>query len=147
MAGSTTAEVLDAANGSNRLSAVEELVERARRRLRRVSPEEAYILAEGGGLLVDTRPVAQRELYGAIPGALVIERNVLEWRLDPSSPHRHPAAGGLGPVVVFCQEGYASSLAAASLHDIGLTQATDLIGGFESWAAAGLPTVEVVPGR
>jgi len=147
MAGSTSADVVDAANESNRPSAVDDLVERARHRLRRVSPEEAYALVEGGGLLVDTRPAEQRELHGAIPGALVIERNVLEWRLDPSCPHHHPAAGGLGPVVVFCQEGYASSLAAASLHDIGLAQATDLIGGFEAWAAAGLPTVEVVPGR
>jgi rhodanese-related sulfurtransferase len=123
-------------------SGVDELVARARRRLRRVGAEEAFAVAERGGLLVDIRPVAQRERYGGIPGALVIERNVLEWRLDPSSPHRLPEADRLGPVVIFCQEGYASSLAAASLQELGLSQATDLVGGFEAWAVAGLPTTE-----
>ena len=95
-----------------------------------------------GALLVDTRPAAQRDEFGEIPGALVIERNVLEWRLDPTSPHRHSAVTGPDQyVVVICQAGYASSLAAASLRQLGLTNATDLIGGFEAWAQAGLPTV------
>jgi len=98
------------------------------------------MLATAGGLLVDIRPAAQRAEFGEIPGALVIERNVLEWRLDPTSPHRHSALAGPGqPVVVICQAGYASSLAAASLRQVGLTNATDLIGGFEAWARAGLP--------
>jgi rhodanese-related sulfurtransferase len=121
-------------------SNVEQLVERARATYSRVRAYEAAALGADGGLLVDTRPAAQRAEFGEIPGALVIERNVLEWRLDPTSPHRHPALTGSDQhVVVICQAGYASSLAAASLRQLGLTNATDLIGGFEAWARAGLP--------
>jgi rhodanese-related sulfurtransferase len=123
-------------------SSVDELVERARATYTRVRALEAAALHAEGALLVDTRPAAQRVEFGEIPGALVIERNVLEWRLDPTSPHRHEAITGPDQhVVVFCQAGYASSLAAASLRQLGLTNATDLIGGFEAWAQAGLPTV------
>ena len=83
-----------------------------------------------------------RERDGHVPGAIVIERNVLEWRLDPSSPDRHPASDHWGRIViVMCDEGYASSLAAGSLQDIGLANATDLVGGFQAWVAAGLPVV------
>ncbi len=104
------------------------------------APTRRPALGADGGLLVDTRPAAQRAEFGEIPGALVIERNLLEWRLDPTSPHRHPAVTGPDQhVVVICQAGYASSLAAASLRQLGLTNATDLIGGFEAWAQAGLP--------
>ena len=93
-------------------------------------------------LLVDIRPVAQRQEEGEIPGALIIERNVLEWRLDPACEARIPEASGYErEVVVFCSEGYTSSLAAASLQDLGLTQASDVEGGFRAWEAAGLPTV------
>jgi len=93
-----------------------------------------------GGLLVDTRPVEQRRRDGEVPGALVIDRNVLEWRLDPASAHRVPNVAGYDqPIVVMCDEGYSSSLAAASLQDLGLVGATDLEGGFQAWAAAGLP--------
>jgi rhodanese-related sulfurtransferase len=121
-------------------SNVDQLVERARATYRRVRAYEAAALGVDGGLLVDTRPAAQRAEFGEIPGALVIERNVLEWRLDPTSPHRHSALTGPDQhVVVICQAGYASSLAAASLRQLGLTNATDLIGGFEAWAQAGLP--------
>jgi rhodanese-related sulfurtransferase len=123
-------------------SAVDQLVERARAGYSRVLAYEAAKLHAEGGLLVDTRPAAQRGEFGEIPGALVIERNVLEWRLDPTSPHCHPAVTGADQyVVVICQAGYASSLAAASLRQLGLTNATDLVGGFEAWARAGLPTV------
>jgi rhodanese-related sulfurtransferase len=116
-------------------------VERARATYSRVSAHEAAALGADGGLLIDTRPAAQRAEFGEIPGALVIERNVLEWRLDPTSPHRHPAVTGPDQcVVVICQSGYASSLAVASLRQLGLTNATDLIGGFAAWAQAGLPT-------
>ena len=120
---------------------VDEMVEKARSGLTRVGPQEAANLCASGGLLVDTRPASQRAEFGEIPGAIVIERNVLEWRLDPSSPHRHDAV--VGPdqdIIVFCQAGYASSLAAASLRQLGLSRATDLIGGYEAWARAGLPT-------
>jgi rhodanese-related sulfurtransferase len=121
-------------------SNVDQLVERARATYIRVRAHEAAAFGADGGLLVDTRPAAQRAQFGEIPGALVIERNLLEWRLDPTSPHRHSAVTGPDQhVVVICQAGYASSLAAASLRQLGLTNATDLIGGFEAWAQAGLP--------
>ncbi len=120
--------------------AVDRLLAEARRGFRRVSPQGAAAIADAGGLLVDIRPAAQRERFGEIPGALVIERNVLEWRLDPTSPDRHPAVTDTDrPMVVVCQEGYASSLAAASLQSLGLHWATDMEGGFEAWAADGLP--------
>jgi rhodanese-related sulfurtransferase len=119
--------------------AVERLVSEARRGLLRVGPAEAAAIMDAGGLLVDIRPIGQREQFGEIPGALIIERNVLEWRLDPTSPDRHPAVtDDHRPVVVVCQEGYASSLAAASLQALGLIEATDLVGGFAAWQAHGL---------
>jgi rhodanese-related sulfurtransferase len=124
-----------------RPSHVDELLERARSRFRRVGPYEAARLSASGGLLVDIRPQAQRAEFGEIPGAIVVERNVLEWRLDPSSPDRHDAVTGpQQDIVVVCQAGYASSLAAASLLELGLSRATDLVGGYEAWAEAGLPT-------
>jgi rhodanese-related sulfurtransferase len=84
--------------------------------------------------VIDIRPVAQRRADGALPGALVVERNVLEWRLDPTSPHRLTDVTGYGqPIVVVCDEGYASSLAAAGLRELGLRRATDLAGGFQAW--------------
>jgi rhodanese-related sulfurtransferase len=123
------------------LSVIDDRLAAVRRGLRRVDPGQAAGVQRDGGLLVDIRPVVQRERYGEIPGALVIERNVLEWRLDPTSPDRHPAVtDDLGrAIVVVCQEGYASSLAAASLRSLGLLGATDLDGGFAAWEAAGLP--------
>ena len=119
---------------------IDQLLERARARLRRLDPREAAAAMAGGALLVDTRSAAQRAEQGEVPGAIVIERNVLEWRLDPASPHRIPEVAGYDqPIVVMCAEGYGSSLAAASLQDLGLHRATDLVGGFEAWARAGLP--------
>ncbi|WP_341845782.1 rhodanese-like domain-containing protein [Streptomyces atriruber] len=121
---------------------VDELLERVRLGLDRLSPKEAYEVAEGGGLLVDIRYAALRERDGLIPGALVVERNELEWRLDPQGSHRSPEATGHDlRVVVVCNEGYASSLAAVSLRQLGLRHATDLTGGFQAWRAAGLPVV------
>ncbi|MFJ2773053.1 rhodanese-like domain-containing protein [Streptomyces sp. NPDC087300] len=125
---------------SERPIGIDELLERVRADLDRVTPQEAYGSAEAGGLLVDIRYAALRERDGLIPGALVVERNELEWRLDPQGSHRAPEATGHDlRVVVICNEGYASSLAAASLRQLGLTRATDLIGGFQAWRAAGLP--------
>jgi rhodanese-related sulfurtransferase len=119
---------------------VDDLLAAARARLRRVTPAEAAAAAARGALLVDTRPLQQRRAEGAIPGALLIERNHLEWRLDPTSDARIPEAEGYDvEVIVVCSEGYASSLAAASLQDLGLHRATDLDGGFQAWRAAGLP--------
>lgn len=115
---------------------IEHLLADARARLDRVTPERAEQLRAQGAYLVDTRPEWQREREGTIPGALVIERNHLEWRLDPTSGARLPEAVDHDVTwIVFCSEGYASSLAAASLLDLGLRNATDLIGGFQAWRA------------
>jgi rhodanese-related sulfurtransferase len=123
------------------LSAVDRLLAQARRSLRRVHAEQAKQLYDDGGLLIDIRPAAQRAEFGEIPGALIIERNNLEWRLDPAGLHRIPEAEDANrPVVIVCQEGYASSLAAASLLQMGRTEVTDLAGGFVAWKSAGLPT-------
>jgi rhodanese-related sulfurtransferase len=112
----------------------------ARSRISVIGPHAAARLRDAGALFVDTRPVAQREQFGAIPDAVIIDRNVLEWRLDPTSGHRHPAAAAHdGPIVVFCQEGYSSSLAVESLVQVGVTDVHDLAGGFAAWSANGLP--------
>ena len=95
-----------------------------------------------GAILVDIRPEGQRAIEGSIAGALVVERNVLEWRFDPASSARLPVATGHDiQVIVFCSEGYTSSLAATSLQDLGLHRATDMIGGFKAWKEMGLPTI------
>ena len=121
-------------------AAITEVLEQARRRLKRVTPEQAAAERATGALLIDTRTAQQRDRDGVIPGALVIDRSVLEWRLDPTSPSRIPEAKDqLVRVILVCAEGYSSSLAAASLQDLGLVNATDVIGGFEAWKAAGLP--------
>ena len=118
---------------------VEQLLDEARARLRRLSPAEAANVCAAGALLVDIRPTAQREREGDVPGARVIERNVLEWRLDPASPDRIPEVTDHDQVVVvLCSAGYTSSLAAATLQDMGFRNATDVAGGFQAWKAAGL---------
>ncbi|RSS81452.1 rhodanese-like domain-containing protein [Streptomyces sp. WAC06614] len=127
---------------------IDELLERVRSGYTRIGAEEAHEAHRAGEvLLVDIRYEALRERDGVIPGALVVERNELEWRLDPQGSHRAPEAAGHDlRVVVVCNEGYASSLAAASLHHLGLHRATDLIGGFQAWRSAGFP-VEPGPGQ
>jgi rhodanese-related sulfurtransferase len=121
-------------------SSIERHLEEVRAGISILTPDAAAELRTAGALLVDTRPVAQRAEFGHIPGAVVIDRNVLEWRLDPTSEHRHPAViDHHGPIVVFCQEGYSSSLAVASLVALGMADVHDLAGGFSAWAAAGLP--------
>lgn len=119
---------------------VDDLLRTARARLRRLSPSEAAAAQAAGGVIVDIRADAQRAADGLVPGALVVPRNVLEWRADPVSPDRDPRiAEASGPVVLMCAEGFASSLAAATLQDLGLGDATDMAGGFVAWRAAGLP--------
>ncbi|MEU1077911.1 MULTISPECIES: rhodanese-like domain-containing protein [unclassified Streptomyces] len=120
---------------------IDALLERVREGLDRVGPREAHDAALAGeALLVDIRYAALRERDGLVPGALVVERNELEWRLDPLGSHRAPEATSHDlRIVVICNEGYASSLAAASLHELGLHRATDLAGGFQAWRAEGLP--------
>ncbi|MFJ6694469.1 rhodanese-like domain-containing protein [Streptomyces sp. NPDC091272] len=127
---------------------IDELLARVRKGLDRVGPREAYEAAESGALLVDIRYAALRERDGLIPGALVVERNELEWRLDPQGSHRAAEATGHDlRVVVICNEGYASSLAAVSLQQLGLHRATDLDGGFQAWRTAGLPVLPARGGR
>ena len=120
---------------------IDEMLASARQRLDRVTPDQAFAELCAGGALIDIRPAAQRAEYGEVPGSVIIERNHLEWRLDPASDARLPWADGydLRPIVI-CNEGYTSSLAAAALQDLGLLQATDVIGGYQAWQAAGLPT-------
>jgi rhodanese-related sulfurtransferase len=121
-------------------SHLDTLLEEARAGLRRVTPHEAAAAAADGALIVDTRAEGHRRAEGRIPGAIVIDRNVLEWRLDPGGEHRTPRLRDADQVVVIvCDEGYASSLAAATLQQLGLHRATDMIGGFQAWRAAGLP--------
>lgn len=126
---------------------IDALLEEVRAGLDRVEAEQAYEAArDGEALLVDIRYAALRERDGLIPGALVVERNELEWRLDPRGSHRVPEATSHDlRVVVICNEGYASSLAALSLRQVGLPRATDLIGGFQAWRAAGLPVTAPSP--
>lgn len=121
---------------------IDDLLEAARGRIDRVTPVEAAARVAAGALLVDTRPEAQRRRDGEVPGALLVERNVLEWRFDPLSDARLPVATGYDiEVILLCSEGYSSSLAADVLRSLGLTRTADVIGGFCAWAAAGLPVL------
>ncbi|MGW4552049.1 rhodanese-like domain-containing protein [Streptomyces sp. NPDC004365] len=130
-------------SASERPLDIDELLERVRVDLDRVEAADAFEAAQAGeALLVDIRYAALRDRDGLIPGALVVERNELEWRLDPQGSHRAPEATSHDlRVVVICNEGYASSLAAVSLRQLGLRRATDLVGGFQAWRAAGLPVM------
>jgi len=116
------------------LPAIDVLLAQARRRLDRVPPESLAKELAAGAILIDTRPIEQRQRDGELPGATVVDRNVLEWRLDPTSPHRLPIATDPNTrFIIVCNEGYSSSLAAATLQQLGLRFATDLIGGFQAW--------------
>ena len=119
-------------------AAIDRLLARARQDLDRVAPERLAEEMAAGAVVVDIRPVEQRERDGELPGAVVVPRNVLEWRLDPTSPHRLPLDLHEDTrVIVVCDEGYASSLAAATLRELGLRRATDLVGGIQEWLAHG----------
>ena len=121
---------------------VDDLLAEARSRIARVTPHEAAARIAAGAYLVDIRPAAQRAREGEVPGSLIIERNVLEWRFDPASDARLPEATGYDvDVIILCSEGYTSSLAADALRSLGLHRATDVVGGFSAWVAAGLPTI------
>ena len=122
---------------------VEEVLDAARDGVRRLTPLQALAASRRGALLVDTRTETQRAEQGELPGALVIDRTVLEWRLDPAGADRIPEAGDPDvEVVVACRQGYSSSLAAASLRAVGLRNVTDMEGGVEAWLAAGLPVTD-----
>ena len=121
------------------MTSIDELLAAARARLTRLTPQEALAAQAAGALLVDTRSERDRVAEGAIPGAIVIERTVLEWRLDPASATSLPEASYDAHVVIVCSDGYSSGLAAATLQDLGIAKATDVIGGFRAWKIAGLP--------
>ena len=135
-----------------RFASVDDLLADARSRLTRIAPHEAQAAVRDGAHIVDIRPSAQRRAEGEIPGSLIVERNHLEWRLHPRSDARVPLAAEGQRWIVVCSEGYTSSLAADALLSLGIP-ATDIIGGFAAWQAAGLPTTDggtpieqVVPG-
>jgi rhodanese-related sulfurtransferase len=119
---------------------IEQLLDSARQRLVRLTPAEAEQASRAGAVVVDIRPAAQRASEGELPGSLVIERNVLEWRFDPlSDASLHIASHDL-QVIVLCSEGYTSSLAAAALQDLGVHGATDVIGGYRAWRSSDVPS-------
>ena len=120
---------------------IDEVLDAARSQLVRLSPGQASAAVSRGAVLVDIRPAPQRAAEGEIPGAVIVERNVLEWRFDPSCAARLPIAAYDLEVIVFCSEGYTSSLAAAALQELGVHRATDLAGGFRAWEADGLPVL------
>jgi rhodanese-related sulfurtransferase len=121
------------------MSRIDQVLDAARARLRRLAADEVPAALHRGALLVDIRPQAQRAREGEVPEALVIERNVLEWRCDPTGDARLPqAVSDDVEWVILCSEGYTSSLAAAALQDLGLLHATDVIGGYHALAAAGV---------
>lgn len=122
-----------------RFASIDEMLEEARAALVRLTPHEAERAVRAGARLVDIRPEWQRRADGEIPGAVVIERNHLEWRLHPDSDARLPMASAQTRWIIYCTEGYTSSLAAASLVSLGL-DATDLVGGINAWREAGMPT-------
>ena len=115
---------------------IDELLAQARARLDRVTPQELIREQRAGALVIDIRPADQRERDGQLPDAVIVDRNVLEWRLDPASPHHIDEMTSHDQrIILVCNEGYSSSLAAAMLHDLGLHRATDLIGGYQAWRA------------
>ena len=120
---------------------VNEFLTAARERLDRVEPRDALAAVELGAVIIDIRSEDQREADGVIPNALFFERNVLEWRVDPASGYSDPALGDDldRHLILVCNEGFQSSLAAGTLQDLGFSRATDLVGGFQAWKAAGLP--------
>lgn len=121
---------------------IDELLAQARARLVRVGPHEAWDALGAGALLLDIRTESQRAADGIVPNAISLARNVLEWRCDPSSDAYDDRVGGLERrVIVMCDAGYQSSLAAATLQELGFAGATDLVGGYQAWRAAGLPVV------
>lgn len=129
--------------GRHTAKTVDELLAQARATLPdRPSPAEALHAQAGGALIIDIRGDDQRHEHGLIPGAIVLPRNCLEWRCDPASEWRHPAITRRDlRIILICDQGYQSSLAAATLQQLGHTHATDVDGGFTAWAAAGLPVI------
>ena len=123
---------------------IDQLLAEARARLTRLDPGEAAAAVRDGALLIDIRSESQRAEDGVVPGSVFVARNVLEWRCDPRGAHRDPrVADPERSVIVMCDEGFQSSLAAATLQELGHDRATDLVGGFQAWRAAGLPVAPI----
>ena len=146
---SDEAVVVGGSSITERPGGLETMLAKARERISpRIEPRDLASAIDGGALVVDTRPADLRQRDGELEGALVIERNVLEWRLDPFGSHRiHQAADADRPVILVCDEGYASSLAAVSLLDLGRRNATDLVGGYQAWRRFTQGQVTVKPLR
>jgi rhodanese-related sulfurtransferase len=122
---------------------LDEMLEQARARIRRLDPRTAHEAAANGALIIDIRSATDRDRDGVVPGSLHIPRTVLEWRVAPDSPWRSPYAPSLDQeTLLLCDHGYSSSLAAATLSDLGFGNAGDVVGGFEEWCNAGLPTAK-----
>jgi rhodanese-related sulfurtransferase len=123
---------------------IDDMLAAARERLERMDPADAVAAVERGAVLVDIRSENRRRADGTIPGAVPVPRNSLEWRVDPASGHSEPLLGDDldRRLILVCDEGFQSSLAAATLQDLGFARATDLVGGFQAWKAAGLPVAE-----
>ena len=125
---------------------IDDLLAAARGRIQRLTPEAAYDAMAGGALLVDTRCSDDRRATGTIPGSVHLPLSVLYWRLDPSSGYDDPALSDLTrPIVLICAHGYSSSVAAATLRDLGFASVADVVGGFEAWSASGMPVLPVSP--
>jgi rhodanese-related sulfurtransferase len=121
---------------------IDGLLAEARGRIERLAPDAAYRAVSDGALLLDTRCGDDRRRAGRIPGSVHVPLSVLFWRLDPSSGYDDPALSDPArPVILICAHGFSSSLAAATLHDLGFASVGDVVGGFEAWSAAGLPVV------
>jgi len=122
-------------------STIDDRLAAVRTRIRRLTPEQAAAAQADGAVIVDTRDSADRRAEGVIPGSLPITRNTLEWRADPAAECPDPRVSDFSrDIVVVCNDGYASSLAADSLRELGHATAADMIGGYRAWKAAGLPT-------
>ena len=133
---------------SARRRTLEQLLDEARARIDRLEPGAALSAADRGALIIDIRSAIERERDDIVPGSLHIPRTVLEWRLDPDSAWRNPHVRGLDQqIVIICNHGCSSLLAAATLADLGFTRAGDIIGGFAAWRQAGLPTTQPSPCR
>ncbi len=125
---------------------VDDLLSAARARLDRLDPGDALAAMRNGALMVDTRCADARRELGVIPGSVHVPLSVLLWRADPSSGHDDPRlSNGERRLILLCADGYSSSIAAATLHDLGFADATDVVGGFTAWAAAGLPVEPLAP--
>jgi rhodanese-related sulfurtransferase len=135
------------AGGAKRRT-LEQLLNEAQARIDRLLPHEAFAAVSRGAVMIDIRSAVERERDGIVPGSLHIPRTVLEWRLDPDSPWRNPSIGGLDQqIVLVCDDGCSSILAAATLADLGFTQVGDVVGGFAAWREAELPATQSTPYR